>query len=336
MSAARRRVGAPNLQWGGACAGAIALTAVMNVTWAQEAGREGTWSSAPPMAHARAAHAVVAGADSIYALAGTGAGGRPVLEVERFDGTRWLTESTLPGAGLNATAAAIVGDRIYVIGGFDTSTNVPVARVHVYDVRTRAWSMASPLPRPRGGHGSVVLDGRIHVFGGGNSASTIADHSVYDTGTDAWTDLAPLPRAEGSFAIVVHAGSIHAIGGRSGAADFGDVYVYDAARNAWHDGSSIEPRGTAGAVDYCGQIHLFGGESQARAASLATVERLDDATRRWQPLPPLPTARNFARAVVFKGAVFVVGGSPDAGNSHGSSGSALVERYRRDCLKEPR
>jgi len=80
-----------------------------------------------------------------------------------------------------------------------------------------------------------------------------------------------------------------------------------------------------------GEIHLFGGESQARKASLATVERRDDRARRWVRLPPMPTARNFARAVPFKGAVLVVGGNRDAGNSHGSSGSAVVERYRRAC-----
>jgi N-acetylneuraminic acid mutarotase len=129
----------------------------------------------------------------------------------------------------------------------------------------------------------------------------------------------------------VHAGSIHAIGGRSGPADFGDVYVYDAARNAWSRVSAIDPRGTAGAVVYCAEIHLFGDESQARAASLATAERLDDKLQRWIAMPAMPTARNFARAVTFRGAVLVVGGSPDAGNSHRSSGSAVVERYQRDC-----
>src|SRR5688500_9216189 len=37
-----------------------------------------SWSAAPPMRHARAAHAVVSTDDAIYALAGTGAGGAPV------------------------------------------------------------------------------------------------------------------------------------------------------------------------------------------------------------------------------------------------------------------
>ena len=58
------------------------------------------------MTHARAAHAVVSTPGGIYAIGGTGAGRAPVLQVERFDGSRWTPETTLPGDGLNAAAAA--------------------------------------------------------------------------------------------------------------------------------------------------------------------------------------------------------------------------------------
>src|SRR6476661_6611610 len=120
----------------------------------------GSWSKAPPLLAARSAHAVVAAGDSVYALGGSGAGGTP-LDVERFDGKRWRVATTLPGDGLNAPAAVVLGGRIYLIGGFETTTNVPTARVRVYDPATRAWSDAAPLPAPRGGHAAVVLDGRI-------------------------------------------------------------------------------------------------------------------------------------------------------------------------------
>src|SRR5207253_10282918 len=106
--------------------------------------------------------AVVSTPTAIYALGGTGEGGRPVLAVERFDGTAWATETTLPGAGLNAPAAAVIGDTIYLIGGFDTNTNVPTRRVHPVDLGTEQWAEAAPLPAPRGGHAAAVRDGRIH------------------------------------------------------------------------------------------------------------------------------------------------------------------------------
>jgi N-acetylneuraminic acid mutarotase len=244
---------------------------------------------------------------------------------------RWIDETTLPGAGLNAPAAAVVDGRIYLIGGFNTTTNVPSTEVHVYDPATHAWSDAAPLPAPRGGHAAVVLDGRIHVIGGGNSRSTIAEHDVYDPATNSWSSRAPLPRSEGSPAAVVVAGKLWSIGGRSGPSDFGFVDIYDPATDRWSAGPGIEPRGTAGALSDCGAIYLVGGESQARAQSLAEMLRLDVDATAWRSAPPLATARNFARAVRFHGRMYVVGGSPTPGQSHASEGSTLVESFGLRC-----
>ena len=294
---------------------------------AQEALRDGAWSSAPPLQAARSAHAVVATPSAIYALGGTGTSGKPVLEVERFDGKEWKIVSKLPGEGLNAPAAAVIGDTLYLIGGFGTTSNVPVSEVRVLDLAKLEWSTAPRLPRPRGGHAAAVLDGHLHVIGGGNSESTIPDHSVFDPETGKWKELAPLPRSMGSPAAVVHEGSLYSVGGRSGGEDFGDVYVYREDADRWEKCPPIEPRGTAGAVSYDGAICVFGGESQARGKAIAEALRWVTGTNDWKTLPPMPTARNFARAVVLDGAVYVVGGSREAGSSHASAGSDVVERF---------
>jgi N-acetylneuraminic acid mutarotase len=288
--------------------------------------QQGEWQTVASMRNARSAHNVVATADGIYALAGTGAGSKPVLEVERFDGTQWVTETTLPGSGLNAPSSVVLGGRIYLIGGFNTTTNIPTAQVMAYDLAKRTWSEVAPLPSPRGGHAAVVVDGRIHVLGGGNSQSTLADHTVYDPGTNTWAVRAPLPRAKGSPAAVVVAGRIWAIGGRSGFSDFGEVDVYDPRTNAWTTGPAIERRGTHGAVVYRGAIWVIGGESQAKGASLSSVLRLQPGGA-WEAAGDMPTARTYARAVVFRDAIYVVGGSPMAGSSHSSTGGAVVERF---------
>ena len=291
---------------------------------------DGDWRAEPPMHYSRAAHAVVHQGGSTYALAGTGERGAPVAVFERFDGKAWHDAGSIPGPGLNAPAAVALNGKIYLIGGFRTDTNVPTADVLAYDTAKRTWSNAAPLPAPRGGHAAIVMDGRIHVIGGGNSKSTIADHDVFDPSTNAWRALAPLPRAEGSPAAVASNGKLYAIGGRSGSADFGDVYIYDPSSNAWSAGPSIEPRGTAGAAVYCDSIYVFGGESQAQRKSLGDVLRL---TRdgKWERVSTMPTPRNFARAVVFDEAVYVIGGSPTPEASHASIGSASVERFSLRC-----
>lgn len=293
-----------------------------------ESGGDGSWETAPPLLHGRSAHAVVTDGEAVYALGGTGAEGEPVLEVERFDGDRWAQETTLPGDGLNAPAAALLDGKVYVIGGFGTTTNVATADVHVYDLETKRWRNAAPLQAARGGHAAVVLDGRIHVVGGGNEVSTLALHSVYDPATDRWSEAAPLPRAKGSPAAVVLDGELWAIGGRSGPDDFGDVHVYDPAAGTWSAGPPISPRGTHGAAVYHDSIHVFGGESQQRGTALAGVLRLDPEDEEWEQLEAaLPTPRAYARAVPFDDGVLVVGGSTAAGASHASQGSPVVERF---------
>jgi N-acetylneuraminic acid mutarotase len=294
---------------------------------APAASAAGTWQSAPPLRHARSAHAVVGDGARLYALGGSGAGGVPVLEVERFDGKTWEPETTLPGDGLNAPAAVLLEGCLYVIGGFEGVSNVPTDRVRCYTPATRTWTELPPLPAPRGGHAAVVLEGKIHVLGGGNSRSTIADHSVYDPRTRTWSERTPLPRAKGSPAALVVDGRIWVLGGRSGPSDFGEVDVYDAVTNAWTPGPPIEPRGTAGAVRFGGALYLFGGESQALGRSLASVLRLDLQEGGWREVAPMPTARSYARAVVLGDAVYVVGGNPLAGRSHSAEGSAVVERF---------
>ena len=140
----------------------------------------GSWTPAPPMPNARSAHAVVIASGSIYVLGGPG-----TSAVDRFDGRRWRRETTLPGGMLNAPAAAAIGRTIVLTGGFRGAGNTPSAAVWLYDVQRRSWRRGAPLPAPRGGHAAAVLAGKVHVFGGGNSSSTIADHSVYDPAADA-------------------------------------------------------------------------------------------------------------------------------------------------------
>jgi N-acetylneuraminic acid mutarotase len=156
---------------------AAALAATLLVAGCGGDDEDAIWERAPSLAHGRAAHAVVSDGSTVWAVGGTGASGEPVLEVERLEGGVWEDVTTLPGQGLNAPAAAFLGGRIYVIGGFGTTTNVPTEAVRVYDLPTGSWSEAASLPEPRGGHAAAVLDGKIHVVGGGNSVSTLDVHS---------------------------------------------------------------------------------------------------------------------------------------------------------------
>ena len=275
---------------------------------------------------------------AVWALGGTDAAGLPgALAVERLDGDGWEDVATLPGDGLNAPVAGSLDGRIYVLGGFGTTTNDATPAVHVYDVEAGTWSEAAPLREPRGGHAAAVVDGKIHVVGGGNSVSTLDLHSVYDPASDSWSEAAPLPRAKGGPAAVVHDGRLWVIGGRSGSDDLGGVDIYDPETDTWTPvrrrccGGCMAPScGTAGGV-------VVGGELQARGKALAEVLRLEDGE--WTRATPLPAPRAFARAVVVDGAVLLVGGSGEGGlepclpgQRHGVQARSAVDPLRqRPC-----
>lgn len=283
----------------------------------------GTWGTAPKLPGPRSAHAVLVAAGKIYVLGGPGSN-----RVDAFDGHAWKSATRLPEGIVNAPVAVAIGRKIYVLGGFLGSTNLPTDHVWIFDTTARRWSEGPPLPAPRGGAAAVVLDGRIHVLGGGNNESTLALHSVLDPSTGTWSEAAPLPRAEGSPAAVVRDGKILAIGGRSGFSDHGSTYVYLPAKDKWTKGPGIPPRGTAGATVWHDSIYLFGGESQKKAAVLNDVFKLGPRAKAWERVGVMPVARNYARAVVYRRRIYVVGGSTIAGNSHGATGSRIVEWFR--------
>lgn len=282
-----------------------------------------SWLPAPPLPSPRSAHAVVATAGAVFVL-----GGPTTRAVDRYDGRHWQHETTLPGGVLNAPSAVAVGTRIYVVGGFEGTTNLPTPAVRVFDTASKRWSSARPLPAPRGGAAAVVLDGLIHVLGGGNQFSTIPDHSVYDPRSNTWAAAAPLPRPEGSVAAVALDGRIYAIGGRSGLDDYGSVYVYDPSTDHWRRGPDIPARGTAGAVVWHGSIYLFGGESQRTASVLGDVYRLAPGATAWRRVATMPVARSYPRAVVYRDRILIVGGSPTPGSAHSTAGSRRVDVYR--------
>ena len=258
----------------------------------------GSWHAAPPLHEPRAAHAVVATRSAIYVLGGSSG----TTAVERFDGTRWQVVSHLPHGGPNAPAAVALGGRIWVLGGFEQQTNLPAARVEIYDPRTNRWRDGPPLPPPRGGEAAAILDGKIHVLGGGNDRSTLAP------------------------AAAVLGGRLYAIGGRSGFDDFGDVDVSDAAHDRWAHGRRSR-RAAPPARPPTAARSLFGGESQATSSALGDVFRLTRGANAWRHVSQLPTARNDARTVVFHGSIYVVGGSTSAGAGHSAAGSRRVDLF---------
>jgi N-acetylneuraminic acid mutarotase len=77
---------------------------------------------------------------------------------------------------------------------------------------------------------------------------------------------------------------------------------------------------------YGRSIYVLGGESQAKGQVLADVLRLAPGATAWASAGRMPTARAYARAVTFRDAVYLVGGSRVTASSHAAPGARVVER----------
>jgi len=179
--------------------------------------------------------------------------------------------------------AAVVNDKIYVIGGastipgsketaiFPTHPHISVGTVEEYDPATNTWRERSPMPTPRNHAAIGVVNGKIYVIGGRVGAAFIglaSDISVveeYDPGTDQWSG----PRARMPFA-----------------------------------------RSAIGAAVYGGRIYVAGGEYQDphMMATFRAVEAFDPATNSWTEMPPMPVSRHGLAVGVVGNRLYVISG----------------------------
>jgi N-acetylneuraminic acid mutarotase len=165
-------------------------------------------------------------------------------------------------------AAAVVGDRIYVIGGSQEARGVTsegaLSAVEIYDIGTGEWTRGPSMPTARHHHGAAAVNGRIVVAGGRNRDDLSLDVvEQLDTASGRWASLAPLPLGSGGLAVVATPGHVLAIGG----GDDTELWVTPAtwaldpaAENAWRRLADLDvARHGHGAAVLGSDVYVFGG-----------------------------------------------------------------------------
>ncbi len=194
----------------------------------------------------------------------------------------WKALSPMPGKRGSALAA-VVGDKIYVIGG------------------------ASTIP---GSRETAVLPTHPHM-----SVGTVEE---YDPAANSWRERSAMPTPRNHAAIGVVAGKIYVIGGRVGAAFIGlasDVSVveeYDPATDQWSGPRARMPiaRSAIGAAVHGGRIYVAGGEYQDphMMATFRAVEAYEPVSNAWTEMPPMPVSRHGLAVGVIGDRLHVIGG----------------------------
>ena len=175
------------------------------------------------------------------------------------------------------------------------------------------WSTLAPMPTARQEISTAVLNGKVFVIAGfnsaGNSTNTV---EVYDPLTNTWSSAAPLPIITNHNAAAVAAGTLYAFGGTSNR-----VFAYDPRRNTWSDVAPMRyMHGNTPAVAVIKDlIYVAGGTGPGMNGN--EVEVYNPITNTWTTLAPMNVPRNHTAGGAINGKFYVVGGrgSPSAASA---------------------
>jgi non-specific serine/threonine protein kinase len=176
-------------------------------------------------------------------------------------GDRWVRLPPLRHAR-GAAAAAVVGNRIVVVGGQADGRLVP--ETEVFD--GRRWIDAAELPTPRE-HLGAASDGRYLYAVGGRELSAADNAGAlerYDPASDSWTKLAAMPKVVGSVGVTFAAGRVIAVGGEGVTTASDAVQGYDVRRHIWSQLPALPKARHGPAVAALrGSLYAIGGAAAA-------------------------------------------------------------------------
>ncbi len=223
-------------------------------------------------------------------------------------------------------AAAAVGGKIYVVGGFiEPSMSIIkdlaiTTLVEEYDPATDRWSSKAPLPLGLHHVGIGVIADRVYVIGGFKQSlmsvwKPVATVYVYDAAHDAWTEAPPMPTARGALTVASADGKLFAIGGYDGDGNTAAVEAYDPAHDTWTIRAPLPTaRDHLAAATILGKIYAIGGRlNRDYRKNLSVTEAYDPSTDTWTRVADLPTARSGITAGVIGDMVYVLGGESPEG-----------------------
>lgn len=259
--------------FGGGGPGFVALTAAERYDPAAD-----RWTPIAPMPTARSGIVAVTFQQRIYVMGGG---------FKKPDGTfQFLTtveiydpekDSWTRGPDLlrrhDAPAAAVLGGRIYLMGGHlpDTPggplTDPAFGFTELFDVINGRWLELSPMPTPRFSLAAVPWEGTVLAMGGGAFTDGAFRNfdvvEAYHPTRGAWetSDVGPLPWPAAGVSSVVRDGAIWIFGGNDGTAIQAKGARFTRETGWLRLPPMPEPRAAAAAAALDGTIYLVGGRA---------------------------------------------------------------------------
>ena len=194
---------------------------------------------------------------------------------------RWTRLAPM-GQGRGGLDAAVIGDKIYAVGGkgpgFPDLDTDPYATLEVFDIRTGRWSRGPDMPTARHHLGVAAVDGKLYAVGG----REVGDLSLgaverFDPVTEAWETLAPIPQHVGSLGVASDDDEVFATGGGDDSEGWVTpaTWAYSPERRVWRRMPDLrQARHGHTAVVVGRRLRVFGGAPCDGYGGTASVESL--------------------------------------------------------------
>jgi N-acetylneuraminic acid mutarotase len=143
---------------------------------------------------------------------------------------KWKPIKPLP-TRRSLPAAAVLNDRIYVVGGYDDGREL--ATCEAYTPSSNSWAECAPMTIPRGGLGLARVGANLFAIGGGVSGY-IGFNERYDPASDRWTAIETPPSLTSdwqSAAVASRGTEFYVFGGYSNGERLAVTYVYEVLTN---------------------------------------------------------------------------------------------------------
>jgi len=191
---------------------------------------------------------------------------------------RWDVIAPMPEPRA-AGGAAVVGGRIYVVGGVGPAGIA--TETLVFDPTTGSWSTAAGLNAPREHMGVAAFDDRVYAIGGrAGSLEGFGDAEVYDPATDEWAALPDLPTPRGGMAATATSnGFVVAAGGEEQGGTFDEVEMFDVEAERWMALTPMPtPRHGLGVVADATTVYVVAGGVEPGLSFSGALEAIDLAS----------------------------------------------------------
>jgi N-acetylneuraminic acid mutarotase len=219
-----------------------------------------------------------------------------------------------------AAAAAVVGDKIVVVGGQADGKLVP--QTEVFD--GEGWTDVAEIPTPRE-HLGAASDGRYLYAVGGRQLSAgenSGGFERYDPEANRWTKLDAMPETVGAVAATFAGGRVVAVGGESETEASDQVQGYDINGGTWsqlppmssprHGASLAVVKDALYAIGGATEAGHVGATRQSEVLDLSGKESAPVAARaEWRAVTNAPANIQYAASAEVGGRIWLFGGLGD-------------------------